>query len=99
LAWAGALSGICWSCKVEHERDLVGCFKSNHVHIEQCFYVHLILLLGVIYPSILVNEKRGQKSMSFILEPQIAVLAGLTRQFRTAKRMIFIQREGFSELL
>jgi hypothetical protein len=37
--------------------------------------------------------------MSFILEPQIAVLAGLTRQFRTAKRMIFIQREGFSELL
>lgn len=37
--------------------------------------------------------------MSFILEPQIAVFAGLTRQFRTARRMIFMRRRDIQSCI
>jgi hypothetical protein len=54
---------VCGRSQVEHESDFVSRFHGNHVYVEQCFNVHLNLQFWGFYPSILVNEKMGQKSM------------------------------------
>jgi hypothetical protein len=65
LARARGVLRVGRGSEVEHECDVVSCLHGNHVDIEQGFDMHVNLQFfrEVFSPSILVNEKRGQKSM------------------------------------